>query len=77
MKTKFINCSEEAKETKKETVFTHLMHEYKGWVVAKDKPKKYDEVIYMGNCVSDGDIFIVKYNGMIMTFKGIKGDEFD
>jgi len=75
--TKFIDCSQEAKETKKETVFTH---EFKktGLEDSEAEPKRYKAVKYMGKCDVDGDIFIAysKHN-TIIQFKGIKGDEFD
>jgi len=78
MKTKFINCSEEAKETKKETVFTHYLSIINGWEKTIDTPSMYKEVKYMGKCESDGDYFVAyTFCGLISTFKGIKGDEFN
>jgi len=74
--TKFINCSEEAKETKKETVFTHLLNS-EGFSETIVKPKSCEKVIYLGKCGLDGDMFAYYDGKYIDIFKGIKGDEFD
>jgi len=74
--TKFIDCSQGAKEVKT-TVFTHFLCPDKGWVETTSSPKNANEVKYMGKCKHDGHIFIAYYDMSICQFKGIKGDEFN
>jgi len=75
--TKFTDCSQEAKETKKETVFTHVQSD-KGWIKTEMKPNDFELVKYMGDCKHDGRMFVAYHqNGTIYVFKGIKGDEFN
>ena len=73
--TKFINCSDEQKETK-ETVFTHYLDGNYGWQELKNKPSEYDSVIYLGKCDSDEDMFACNDTKHIFIHKGTKGDEF-
>jgi len=44
--TKFINCSEEAKETKKETVFTHVLND-SGCDETNAEPEYFEKVVYL------------------------------
>lgn len=81
--TKYIDITKIASESevaKKETVFTHNLNEEAGWVssaLTSIDPEKMKQVIYLGNCREDGDIFaVIFYNGLITTYKGVKGDEF-
>lgn len=74
--TKFIDCSNEAKEEKKETVFTHVQ-EKNGWRETSLKPNDYNVVKYLGECNIDGDMFSAYDDVVITIFKGIKGSEFD
>lgn len=75
--TKFIDCSNEAKEEKKETVFTHVQHSIKGWMETNQKPTYFKQVKYLGKCSGDGDMFAAYSETIIQIFKGIKGSEFD
>lgn len=75
--TKFIDCSNEAKEEKKETVFTHIQNSENGWVETHHRPTDYELVKYVGKCKQDGYMFTAYDNGLISVFKGIKGSEFD
>ena len=74
--TKFISIDKDTKE-KKETVFTHVK-DINGWLFTTlYKPKDFKEVIYVGKCKFDGDMFACKKDGYIEIFKGTKGDEFN
>jgi len=74
--TKFINCSEEAKETKKETMFTHQLNA-SGFSKVYVDLKSFEKIIYLGKCSLDGDMFACYEDNYIDIYKGIKGDEFD
>jgi len=74
--TNFISIDKDTQE-KKETVFTHYLSTYEGWSEDNSKPIKYENVIYLGKCKDDGDMFACKKDGYIKIFKGKKGDEFN
>lgn len=75
--TKFIDVSNDTKEVKKETVFTHCFNGINGWMETITKPSDYEEVKYLGKCSVDGDMFCAYEDGAIDILKGIKGDEFN
>ena len=53
--------------------FTHQFDMYDGWIEAVDAPKDWDSVVYLGNCVEDGDMFACKDNtetSLICIYKG-------
>lgn len=55
--------------------FTHFLHETRGWTTAKMKPTEFQEIIYLGKCKSDGDMFCAKYKlGIIEIYKGHLND---
>lgn len=74
--TKFLTVQENVQKEKKETVLTHIQNG-KGWEITKLKASSFDEVLYLGYCNIDGDIFSCYSDGVIDIFKGIKGDEFN
>lgn len=74
--TKFIDISETEKKEKKETVFTHEFVQ-DGIIANTQKPNSFNKIVYLGNCVYDGDMFACYEANTISIFKGIKGDEFD
>ena len=75
--TKFIDVSNDTKEVKKETVFTHEFSANIGWKKTSTSIKNYEVVKYLGNCSIDGHMFCAYEDGTIDIFKGIKGDEFN
>lgn len=75
--TKFISI-EETKESKKETVFTHYLSSSDGWLETTLTPRYYKKVLYLGECMDDGDMFACyTYQEIIVIYKGTKGDEFN
>ena len=51
--------------------FTHLLNIRDGWKPTVYNPCQYEEVIYLGKCFSDGDMFAAKDDeGYIHIFKG-------
>jgi len=75
-KTKFVSVDDTQKE-KKETVFTHEFVPDMGWSETKIKTTNYNQVVYLGKCNIDGDMFACYISGDISIFKGTKGDEFN
>jgi len=75
--TKFIDVSNDTKEVKKETVFTHEFEEKKGWTSTRATIYDYEVVKWLGKCKYDGDMFAAYDRDIIDIFKGIKGDEFN
>jgi hypothetical protein len=51
--------------------FTHEMRPAKGWEVTENLPKQYVSVVYLGNCIEDGDMFgAYAKDGSICIYKG-------
>lgn len=59
-------------ETKEKPVeFTHVFHTAKGWGKCVLSPSAYESVVYLGNCVIDGDMFsALTDDGLINIYKG-------
>lgn len=79
--TKYIDITKQEVEQPepKKTVFTHIFgRQSGGWHESEYHPEFYMKVLYLGNCATDGDMFIAySMTGCILLFKGIKGDEFN
>ncbi len=76
--TKFIDVSNDTKEVKKETVFTHGFNTLQGWEECEQAGKDFSVIKYLGKCNVDGDMFAcITISGTIAIYKGIKGDEFN
>lgn len=75
--TKFIDVSNDTKEVKKETVFTHRLNTDKGWQITTLNVGGFKVVKYLGNCSIDGDLFLVQDGSTLDIYKGTKGDEFN
>ncbi len=83
METEFISL---AKKEESKTTFTHIHNSEDGWVEASfaseyyDEasfaPEYYDKVVYLGNCVFDGDMFACYKENTIEICKGFAGREF-
>ena len=71
--TKFINLS---KEESKKTVFTDYLDPKDGWYPTESKSNEFKKVVYLGNCKSDGDMFVCYFEEYINIYKGVVGDEF-
>lgn len=72
-----VRILDEPKEEKqlKPVEFTHYLNVHSGWKTPKSKPNQYKEVIYLGKCNLDGDMFLAKSdNGTIEIFKGHLND---
>ena len=66
-------------EPNSKTVFTHMV-DHNGWHKCDDiSMEKVKEIVYLGKCRFEGDLFAVYYNvpNSIRIWKGIKGDEFN
>lgn len=50
--------------------FTHYFEEGKGWAVAIIRPSEYEKIVYLGNCMFNGDMFAVYVDGHIAIYKG-------
>ena len=75
--TKFVSVND-AQIEEKETVFTHELDGYSGYIENNLKVTYFEKVVYLGNCSLDGDMFACyTEHGAIAIFKGTKGDEFN
>jgi hypothetical protein len=55
----------------KPVLFSHAMTLNSGWSSTGYRPSDMQEVVYLGKCKLDGDMFSAKHqNGNIMIFKG-------
>lgn len=51
--------------------FTHYLDVTTGWVMINDSPSKYLNIIYLGKCKVDGDMFYLRNeDGNILIYKG-------
>jgi hypothetical protein len=73
--TKYINLEDKIKVIKK-TVFTHYFSPISRLDNTPIKLENCDEIVYLGKCNTDGDIFACYIRGSICIYKGKKGDEF-
>ena len=69
---KVIRIDEPKSEEKKPVEFTDCLTTSAGWEKTYIKPsdEDTDEVVYLGECGSDGDMFAVYYGDSIVIFKG-------
>ena len=74
--TKFIDTTKGSTE-KTKTVFTHYLCIHDGWKNESKSPKDFEEVKYLGKCLTDGDMFSCLSCGVVFIYKGTKGSEFD
>jgi len=49
--------------------FTHSKG-HTGWVKCHRQPSDYDEIVYLGNCSQDGDMFAAYSRRFISIYKG-------
>ena len=76
--TKFIDVSNDTKEVKKETVFTEYLSKDGKWTVALSAPSDFILVNHLAKYDNDFSLFCaIDKNGAQITYKGIKGDEFN
>ena len=78
--TKYINLEEPSKR-KEKTIFTHFLNGNVkgGWAKIGEGEFNsiyYEKVVYLGNCIIDGDMFACYREDAIIILKGIKGTEF-
>ena len=46
-------------------------HAYSTWIKTSDKPQDHTDIVYLGKCDTDGDMFSAKdVLGNILIFKG-------
>lgn len=64
------------KKEEKGIEFTHYLSGNSGWRTAHNKPNEYDQIIYLGNDVSEGDMFAA-YDTInsILIYKGHLNNE--
>lgn len=63
----YIDKQEKAEE--KPVEFTDYIGEG-GNEIPLSKPNEFEKVVYLGKCISDGDIFAAYKNGFISIYKG-------
>lgn len=73
---KKVRFLDEPKEEKalKPIEFTHFLSASDGWIKTSDKPNSKSTIVYLGNCVVDGDMFFENYNGAFLIYKGNLND---
>jgi len=68
---KVIMIGEEPKEESKGVEFTHELVSDEGWISTDESPSDYKQIVYLGKCDSDGDMFAAYLkNGCIYIYKG-------
>ncbi len=68
---KVIRIPEFEEEGVKDPVeFTHLLDSTNGWEESDVTPNDFKQVIYLGKCMYDGDMFAGYDDDLIMIFKG-------
>ena len=73
-KVRFLDEPKESKEPKP-IEFTHCLDGGSGWEETTSKPHEFGDVIYLGKCRYDGDMFCCKgENNTIDIFKGHLND---
>lgn len=66
-----INLNKQEEEKEKPVEFTHFLNRFKGWTKLKLKPSDIVDIVYLGKCSIDGDMFTVYYKtGGIDIYKG-------
>lgn len=66
---------EEPKKELKPIDFTHYQHGSKGWIDAEEEPNEFEQVLYIGRCDTDGDMFAAySSKGSISIYKGHLND---
>jgi len=69
--TKVIRIPEfEDDENKEPVEFTHLLDSINGWEESDITPYDFKQVVYLGKCMYDGDMFAGYDDNFIMIFKG-------
>ena len=73
-KVRFLDEPKESKDPKP-IEFTDYLDGSKGWQETNSKPIQFKEVIYLGKCNFDGDMFCAKTTcGSISIYKGHLND---
>lgn len=54
--------------------FTHVLDIEVGFTKTEEQPNEFDSIVYLGNCLKDGDMFATYYGGYIGIFKGHLND---
>lgn len=57
------------KESDKPVEFTHIL-DSSGWGTVDAEYLKYDRIVYLGECIGDGDMFAAYSDGLILIYKG-------
>ena len=61
---------EEPKEESKGVEFTHELVIDEGWKSTYDNPSDYKQIVYLGKCDTDGDMFTAYAHDCIYIYKG-------
>lgn len=72
-KVRFLDEPKESKEPKPIQI-THALNHDHGWINEEINIQAEDELIYLGNCRKDGDMFMCKSDGFISIWKGHLND---
>lgn len=57
-------------ENEKPVEFTHWLDNRDGWSKTMNVPSIFDKVVYLGDCIYDGDMFACYRGGEINIYKG-------
>ena len=50
--------------------FTHYLDENDGWVETNPTPDQFNQIVYLGRCYLDGDMFAAYDDNLIVIYKG-------
>ena len=70
-----IMIGEEPQKESKGVEFTYYLREDIGYESTCDYPSKFDKIVYLGKCTTDGDMFAAySKGGSIFIYKGHLND---
>lgn len=70
LKNKVIFINDAKQEDEKPVEFTHELFGEVGYHVTEANPKNFSNVIYLGRCLNDGDMFMVRKGEVLAIYKG-------
>lgn len=65
-----IKITDPTEKSDKKVKFTHELFGELGWRKTKYKPNESEKVVYLGECLEDGDMFAAYIHNTICIFKG-------
>ena len=71
---KAIIIGEEPKKGSKGIEFTKVLFSNSGWQDSRCEVYKFEKIVYLGKCNTDGDMFACYLEGMITIRKGNLND---